>query len=100
MMRAPRAEVNTAVACRATEHRRRRAAFMLACSSAAEAASAPTVPPASRPVQTAMLTDGADRPAATPTAPSAEPEALCARVRKRFWIEGEGWIVRRVSACR
>jgi len=72
------------------------AAFMLACSSAAEAASAPTVPPASRPVQTAVLTDGADRPAATPT----EPEALCARVRKRFWIEGEGWIVRRVSACR
>ena len=53
-----------------------------------------------RPVQTAMLTDGADRPAATPTAPSAEPEALSARVRKRFWIEGEGWIVRRVSACR
>ena len=76
------------------------AALMLACSSAAEAASAPTVPPASRPVQTAMLTAEADGPAATPPAQSAEPDMLCRRVRKRFWIEGEGWMVRRVSACR
>ncbi len=36
----------------------------------------------------------------------AEPEvggasdAACSKVRKRLWVDGEGWIVRRVSICR
>jgi hypothetical protein len=25
--------------------------------------------------------------------------APCPRVRRRLWVEGEGWIVRRVSSC-
>jgi hypothetical protein len=29
-----------------------------------------------------------------------EPEATCPRQRRKFWIEGEGWVVRRVAACR
>jgi hypothetical protein len=27
------------------------------------------------------------------------PAAPCPRVRRRLWVEGEGWIVRRVSSC-
>ena len=42
-----------------------------------------------------------------PTAP-AEPQAVvvetapepgCSRARKKLWVEGEGWIVRRVTTC-
>jgi hypothetical protein len=56
------------------------------------------------------------RPAvATPTAtpvravPDGEPVATgsverddvaCERTRRRLWVEGEGWIVRRVTTCR
>ena len=76
------------------------ATLMLVCSSVAEASPAPAVVTASRPVQTGRLVTGAGSPAATPAVPSAEQEVLCSRVRKRFWVEGEGWIVRRVSACR
>jgi hypothetical protein len=31
---------------------------------------------------------------------SAEDDAACTKVRKRLWVDGEGWIVRRVSICR
>lgn len=30
----------------------------------------------------------------------ATDDAACSRVRKRLWVDGEGWIVRRVSICR
>jgi hypothetical protein len=33
-------------------------------------------------------------------APAAEPEAACTKVRRRLWVEGEGWVVRRVGQCR
>ena len=33
--------------------------------------------------------------------PSAGRESDdCPRVRRRLWVEGEGWIVRRVALCR
>jgi hypothetical protein len=30
---------------------------------------------------------------------AVEEEPACARPRRRLWVEGEGWVVRRVSAC-
>ena len=31
---------------------------------------------------------------------AADDDAGCYRARKRLWVEGEGWIVRRVTTCR
>jgi hypothetical protein len=28
-----------------------------------------------------------------------DEEPACSRPRRRLWVEGEGWVVRRVSAC-
>ncbi|MCB5176665.1 MULTISPECIES: hypothetical protein [Microvirga] len=30
---------------------------------------------------------------------TASEDLNCARSRKRLWVEGEGWIVRRVTTC-
>jgi hypothetical protein len=30
---------------------------------------------------------------------ATDEEPACARPRRRLWVEGEGWVVRRVSAC-
>ncbi len=38
-------------------------------------------------------------PAATSSLKGAEEEQVCNRPRRRLWVEGEGWVVRRVSAC-
>jgi hypothetical protein len=35
-----------------------------------------------------------------PVAAEPEEEANCSRSRKRLWIEGEGWVVRRITTCR
>jgi nucleoid-associated protein YgaU len=44
--------------------------------------------------------------AKAPTAPAeaaevvdTAPEPGCSRARKKLWVEGEGWIVRRVTTC-
>ncbi|MCJ2062037.1 hypothetical protein MKK63_04885 [Methylobacterium sp. J-088] len=29
-----------------------------------------------------------------------DDEASCSRTRRRLWIEGEGWVVRRITTCR
>jgi hypothetical protein len=29
-----------------------------------------------------------------------DDEASCSRARRRLWIEGEGWVVRRITTCR
>ena len=29
-----------------------------------------------------------------------DDEASCSRSRRRLWIEGEGWVVRRITTCR
>jgi hypothetical protein len=31
--------------------------------------------------------------------PAAEEDANCTKSRKRLWVEGEGWVVRRVTTC-
>ncbi|WP_147282358.1 hypothetical protein [Microvirga subterranea] len=66
---------------------------------------------------TAMATHGADHTATkqaaqkTTTLAAQDPETTssietgrnddvaCDRSRKRLWVEGEGWIVRRVTTC-
>ena len=30
----------------------------------------------------------------------ASTDASCSRVRRKLWVEGEGWIVRRIAVCR
>ena len=47
----------------------------------------------------------ADSTASTETTGSvqrsaSEEEPVCERPRKRLWVEGEGWVVRRVTICR
>ena len=41
---------------------------------------------------------------ATPVRPAAVSETgeepNCSRARRRLWIEGEGWVVRRITTCR
>jgi len=37
-------------------------------------------------------------PQTTSSAPAAEDDK-CLRSRKRLWVEGEGWVVRRVTTC-
>lgn len=34
------------------------------------------------------------------TAMDDEDSATCSKSRKRLWVEGEGWIVRRITICR
>jgi hypothetical protein len=29
-----------------------------------------------------------------------EDDTTCSRARRRLWIEGEGWVVRRITTCR
>jgi uncharacterized membrane protein len=29
-----------------------------------------------------------------------DDDAACTRARRRLWVEGEGWVVRRVTTCR
>ena len=60
-------------------------------------------------VQAAPLTSQGSDKVSTPTAAitpvaavtEAEDDAAnCSRSRRRLWVEGEGWIVRRVTTCR
>jgi len=30
----------------------------------------------------------------------ASSDASCSRIRRKLWVEGEGWIVRRIAVCR
>lgn len=49
-----------------------------------------TVPPSERPAQT--------EPETAWTAGTAQGD--CQRSRRKFWQEGEGWVVRSVTTCR
>lgn len=33
-------------------------------------------------------------------AASGDEAVACVRMRRKLWVEGEGWIIRRVSICR
>jgi hypothetical protein len=38
-------------------------------------------------------------PLTTSSVNAAEEQGNCLRSRKRLWVEGEGWVVRRVTTC-
>lgn len=62
------------------------------------AAPALAAPPASRSAtQVAEVTQVSQT---ATTSESEEDSANCNKQRRRLWIEGEGWIVRRVTICR
>jgi hypothetical protein len=50
--------------------------------------------------QVAEATQVSQTAATTTIADSEEDSANCNKQRRRLWIEGEGWIVRRVTICR
>ena len=66
----------------------------------AEAAGAPAVR-AKTTTTTVAATPAADKePETTGTVDKATTlEPNCAQARRRLWVEGEGWIVRRVTTC-
>ncbi len=43
------------------------------------------------------LTEAAPR--IQPVAAVGDDEAACSRARRRLWITGEGWVVRRIKTC-
>ena len=49
----------------------------------------------------AKVADAGAVPATTGSvaSPAAEEEH-CSRPRRRLWVEGEGWVVRRITVCR
>jgi hypothetical protein len=49
----------------------------------------------------ASITIAAERPPVPEAAPVVQSDSIeCPRIRRRLWVEGEGWIVRRVASCR
>ncbi|WP_210027971.1 hypothetical protein [Methylobacterium sp. PvR107] len=65
-------------------------AALLLASVAAQAATAPA--------ETKVAQAGAQvHPAAVV---ERDDDATCSRARRRLWIEGEGWVVRRITTCR
>ena len=72
--------------------------FGLTVAAPADAASAPMVKPKTTPVASAAAAvKEPETTGSTEKAPQLEPN--CAQSRKRLWVEGEGWIVRRVTTC-
>lgn len=49
--------------------------------------------------QTGTVSRAAAAPAATEADDDPLPEG-CTRARRRLWVDGEGWLVRRVTTCR
>jgi hypothetical protein len=75
------------------------AGFGLAFFGASAADAAPAADRGTRQVAEATQV----RPVSDVRPAEAEPEeegANCSKLRKRLWIEGEGWLVRRVTICR
>ena len=76
---------------------------LIACAAATQASPAqPALQVRSgAPTQGAKLaTVKPGEPAQTSAIDDSSAQGSCERSRKRFWVEGEGWIVRRVGTCR
>ncbi len=59
------------------------------------------------PVEARSTRTASAEPAAAEVQPSAvrpvsvtESNQVCGRSRRRLWLEGEGWVVRKISTCR
>ncbi|BAU90688.1 hypothetical protein MPPM_2083 [Methylorubrum populi] len=62
------------------------------------AAPALAAPPAGR--SATQLAEATQVSQTATASDSEEDSANCNKQRRRLWIEGEGWIVRRVTICR
>lgn len=62
------------------------------------AAPALAAPPATR--SATQVAEVAQVSQTTTASENEEDSANCNKQRRRLWIEGEGWIVRRVTICR
>jgi hypothetical protein len=71
------------------------AALLLASSAFSAAVAPPASAPSARPAPVAATR------ASTPTTVTAVAETStdCPRARRKLWVEGEGWIVRKVPIC-
>ena len=70
---------------------------VLAC--AGPAAAGPKAAEPTR-IAAAELSRAADSADGASAIVKSDEEPGCYRARKRLWVEGEGWIVRRVTTCR
>ena len=75
------------------------AALVIACSGLSAATAAPLSAPVKIAANTeTKISDATETTSALPK--GGEDEPACERSRKRLWVEGEGWVVRRVTTCR
>lgn len=70
----------------------------LVLSGLAAAPALAATPPTGR--STTQVAEAAQVSQAATAAESEDDSANCNKQRRRLWIEGEGWIVRRVTICR
>lgn len=60
---------------------------------------APSVAQAAPPAAAAKVAEGAPQ-IQSAAAIERDEDPTCSRARRRLWIEGEGWVVRRIKTCR
>ncbi|HEY8566621.1 MAG TPA: hypothetical protein VIL65_14055 [Beijerinckiaceae bacterium] len=75
-------------------------AVVIACAGLSAATAAPLSAPVkiTAAAETKISDAGPETTSALPKV--SEDEPACERSRKRLWVEGEGWVVRRVTTCR
>ncbi|WP_336489317.1 hypothetical protein [Methylobacterium nigriterrae] len=56
--------------------------------------------PATEHAPTRVADAGQAMPAVAGVSDGEDEASTCSRSRRRLWVEGEGWIVRRVTTCR
>ena len=75
------------------------AVVMLPLASAEAAPKERARPAASLKAAKSKLADAEPVTTGSIATPAGDAQPACDRVRRRLWVEGEGWVVRRVSAC-
>ncbi|WP_292508783.1 hypothetical protein [Methylobacterium sp.] len=70
-------------------------AMFMACAVVAGEAKAA---PAPEPQKVAEMSQNQVQPSLA--VDTTEDQANCSRNRRRLWVDGEGWIVRRITTCR
>jgi hypothetical protein len=74
-------------------------ALLLVPLAPAEAAPHDRAPPAAALAKTTKVAEADPATTSSLAKSASDEEPACNRPRRRLWVEGEGWIVRRVSAC-
>ena len=74
-------------------------ALVLAPLTPAEAAQQERVRSVAAPAPATKLAEADPATTSSLAKTAIDEEPACSRPRRRLWLEGEGWVVRRVSAC-